>query len=147
MIKLWDAEVPKEQDWVSEYSDDLDYQYAFTRLFGKNRDESIELIKLNALSYIEDLGLMPPKVFQFYFKVLIEYLLSNESKGESDAASSIFRLIKYDIESNLNKAKSIKAFLPLILRSVAERQEFYDADIDIYGDFKEKALRIERLLK
>ncbi|WP_019864690.1 hypothetical protein [Methylovulum miyakonense] len=145
-IQLWDAKMPTIKEWPPESLEEQDDEWAFKELFGKNADEALAQIKFNPFTYIENLGVMPAPAFRFYFKVLVEYLLSNDPIEYPGAAEGVFGLIKYDIESGQNKSAELRSYLPPILREIAGRQGFYDADIGIFGDFKQKAEEIIRLL-
>ncbi len=145
-MKLWDAKLPDENDWSPMDFTDDDSEWAYDKLFGKNSQEALEQIKFNSLSYIENLGVMPRKAFEFYFKVLVEYLMTNHSKSDPGAAESTFRLINYDMGTKQDRSIRIAPYLPEILLKIAERQKFYDADIHIFGDFKKKAGDIIRKL-
>lgn len=146
-MKLWEAEIPSIKEWSDDTLEDLDDKWAFKELFGKNKKEAMKQLRFNSSSYIENLGAMPSVVFYFYFKVLVEYLLSDDSRDDLGAASGIYRLIKYDMQSNQNKSAWLSSYLPFILRKIAERQEFYGADIDIFGDFKIMAEDIINLIE
>lgn len=146
-MKLWEAEIPGIKEWPPESLLEEDDEWAFKELFGKDKEEAIKQLKFNSSSYTENLGSMPDTAFRFYFKVLVEYLLSEDSRDDPGAADGMFGLIRYDIKSGQNKSMGLSSYLPLILRKVAERQEFYGADIDIFGDFKTMAEDIIHLIE
>jgi hypothetical protein len=146
-MKLWEAEIPGIKEWPPESLLEEDHEWAFKKLFGKSSEAALNQLKFNSSAYTENLGVMPPSAFRFYFKVLVEYLLSDGSKDDPGAASGMFYLIRYDIQSGQNKSFELTPYLPLILRKVAERQEFYGADIDIFGDFKTRAEEIIHLIE
>ena len=146
---LWNTSLESASQWSKESSTGADEDWAYARFFGKDQDEALELLKFNAMSYIEDLGVMPKPAFRFYLKVLVEYLLSDKLDEDlsAGAASSMFALIRYDIESGQHKIAGLESFLPSVLRAVADRQEFYDADTDIFGDFRQEAEELIKLLE
>jgi hypothetical protein len=144
---LWEAKIPDDRDWSPEFFEDADDEWAYQKLFGKTSNEALMQLKSNSLAYTENLGAMPKAAFRFYFKVLVEYLLSEDSKGDPSAADGAFGLIKYDIQSGQNRCLELKAYLPTILREVANRQDFYDADIEIFGNFKEMAESIIQFIE
>jgi hypothetical protein len=138
--------IPNEQDW-GDWKPDLDRSYAHKIFFGKSKSEAIELFVENAISHQEDLMWMTRIPFQFYIHAYKEYILSDRSKEDSDGASCYLRLIKYKLEEEPDQITEIFNDILPSLEIVASRQEFYDADIDIYGDFKELLIDIKQRYK
>ncbi len=127
--------IPARKDWEN-WNDDLDTRCAFKQFNGKSIPEAIELFVENAVYYQEDLQWMPAIPFQYYIQAFKDYLLSDKADGDSDAASCFLRLIKLKLETVPEDIIGIfDSLLPSIL-FVVENQAFYDADIEIYGDFK-----------
>ena len=89
--------IPSESDWANnKYG--LDEKYAYDHFNGKSRDQAFKLFRENALYYQEDLTYMYGKVFDFYLQSYIDYLLSEDSREDSDAASCFIHLIKTENE-------------------------------------------------
>ena len=129
--------VPPEADWRSEPWD-LDIPYAYKHFAGKLFEEAVELFKENAIRYQEDVMFMPRACFPYYAKAYMAYLMSETSAEDSDGASCFFGLADVradDIKSDRNLVTDFTRCLD----HLAERQGFYDADIDIYGSFSERA--------
>ena len=126
--------IPDEKDWEN-WNDDLDTRCAFEQFGGKSISEAVELFVENALYYQEDLQWMPKLPFQYYVHAYKEYLLSDRAPRDSDAASCYLRLIKLRLETDPEFVVEIFDSLLPSVRHVAENQDFYDAHMDIYGDF------------
>jgi len=137
-------DIPEEKDW-GNWKDDLDVRYAHGNFAGKSISEAIELFVEHSLHYQEDLQWMPIIPFQFYIHAYMEYIISERSKEDSDGASCYLRLIKLKLENEPEQVLNIFELLLPSLRAVADRQNFYDANIEIYGDFKEIFSSICRL--
>ena len=60
----------------------------------------------------------------------------------SDAVSAFLELVEYMLLEKPNTIAPLMDTIIPIVASVAEQQEKYDADKDIYGDFKEKKITI-----
>ena len=75
-------------------------------------------------------------------------LAEGESKDKwtaPDAASSFLNLVEQKLKTEIDSiAPIMKDLLPAI-EFVAMNQERYDADRDIYGDFREQLARIKSL--
>jgi hypothetical protein len=129
--------IPTETDWRSEPWW-IDTPHAYEHFAGKSLTEAVGLFKNNAIYYQEDVMWMPSACFPFYAGAYIQYLLSDDSKGDSDGANCLFGLVEF-------RSPEIRANTPLTamvaeaLRHVATRQTWYDADESIYGDFAERS--------
>lgn len=129
--------VPTEADWRSEPWD-LDIPYAYRHFAGKTFEEAVALFRQNAICYQEDVMFMPRACLAYYAGAYVAYLLSEESKGDSDGASCFFGLAEVradDIRADRQLARDFER----CLKHLAERQAFYDADVSIYGDFTDRA--------
>ena len=135
-LVVMNMEIPKEEDW-GNWNDDLDTRYAFKQFGGKSISEAVDLFIENALYYQEDLQWMPIIPFQYYIHAYKEYLLSDKSSDDSDAASCYLRLIKCKLGTDRNCIIDIFDSLLPSINFVADNQAFYDADISIYGNFKD----------
>jgi hypothetical protein len=129
--------IPTEADWRSEPWD-LDIPYAYEHFAGKSRSEAVSLFKDNALYYQEDVMFMPTACFPFYAIAYSDYLLSEDSKGDCDGASCFFGLAEV-------RAAEIRS--EGVLRHLAARQVWYDADPTIYGDFAKRAEKALSLIQ
>ena len=128
-------DIPEEKDW-GEWKDDLDLRYAHKNFAGKSISEAIDLFVKHSLHYQEDLQWMPIVPFQFYIHAYKEYILSERSRDDSDGASCYLRLIKQKLENEPDHVLNIFELLLPSLEAVADRQDFYEANTEIYGDFR-----------
>ena len=128
--------IPSETDW-GDWQDDLDRESAHQHFAGKNLDEAFELFAEHALFYYEDLQWMPKIPFQYYIQAYQNYLLSVRSKDDSDGASCYLRLIENRLETEPDQILDVFESLLPTMKTVANRQEFYESESHIYGDFKE----------
>jgi hypothetical protein len=138
------ATIPTEAEWRSEPWD-MDVSYAYKHFAGKSFEEAVDLFKDNALTYQEDVMFMPRACFPFYVRAYVAYLHSDASKDDADGASCFFGLAEFRTEE-IRSDGSLVSEIVNTLRHLATRQEWYDADVDIYGSFAERAQRTEKKL-
>ena len=88
------GKIPGPKEWEG-YKEDLDVQYAHKLFFGKSVSEVIEHFTVSGrcIERADELLFMPRKAFQYYVFAFAEYLKSEESIGESDAASPFLNLL------------------------------------------------------
>jgi hypothetical protein len=137
--------IPTETDWA-HHPDDLDAACAKKNFFGKTRDQAVELFVVNALTYQEDIMFMPEPCFCFYVHSYIDYLMSGLSKGDSDGASCFFGIVEVRKDDILRGPSELMTRVAALLRRLAERQAWYEAQPDIYGQFKERSEACLRLM-
>ncbi len=133
--------VPNKEDW-GDYEKDLDANYAFKVFFGRTISEVVPLFGVNPLERTNELRFMRPIPFRYYILAFRDYLLSKESRDDADAASCYLSLIG---EKIMEQPDTIGPVFPALMESmckIAENQDFYDADEDIYGNFEELRERI-----
>ena len=145
-IKPCDYErIPTEQDWEG-FKYGLDEKYAYQNFCGKSQEEAYEMFKDNCIYYQEDLGYMPEKAFRFYLKPYMDYLLSPDAKGESDGASCFLSLIELTLEFSPHYFDGLWERVELVMAVLGNYQLLiFDANIDIYGDFKKRIIKIKKL--
>lgn len=134
-------EIPSREDW-SGFEKNLDAQYAFKIFFGKSISEAIQLIQKNPIERGEEIRFMPPVPFRYYILAFRDYVLSEKSRDDSDAASCYLHLLDDKVA---DEPETINPVMPALIESVqkvAEARSFYDADLDIYGDFEQIGARI-----
>lgn len=140
---------PGLAEWGKE-SDDLDESYARRIFFGKSVEQTFPLFARNVIERVSELRFMPVACFQYYMLAYRDYLLLESTLSNDmapDAASCFIGLVLEKLEHDPN------VILPLIpeilptLRHLALHQNEYDADFDIYGNFEEKVMEIERLVE
>jgi hypothetical protein len=144
--ELWHIDFPDESSWyISPY--DEDGLLAKDELMGLDEAQAREKLISSGSSYSEWLEYLPKQPFQFYLKVLINYLLSQMSNNDFGVSSSLFSFLPRKIEKCPECFEGIEGILPNILFEIARKQKIYDADIDLFGDFSQQASVICSLLK
>lgn len=137
--------VPDAAAW-NGYLDDLDAQYAHELLFGKSADEVVHLFgEGRSIERASELLFVPRGVFQYYVFAFAAYLLSEGAAGDSDSASPFLHLLVNRERRDPGSVQQIYGRLAPIVDFVASRQEFYDADPDIYGKFKDHRDELAKL--
>ena len=130
--------VPTLDDWHSEPWD-LDVPYAFEHFNGKTLEESVKLFEESAPVYQEDLMFMPSRVFGYYLRAYLAYLLSPASANDSDGASCFISLIAHKLQWRPADIRPLWSEIRAVLEFLAANQSFFDADPEIYGSFQERA--------
>lgn len=101
-------------------------------------DEAEKLFRENALYYQEDLLSMPSNAFNCYAPVFAKYILSDYAISDADGASAFLHMIIELLDRNRSLASPETATLLLdTARVVSGKQNDYDTDIYIYGEFTE----------
>ena len=139
---------PTRADWGDIDETDLDAQCAFKQFFMKSFSEAEEMFQANALYYQEDLQSMPSAAFNFYAPALAKYITSERARGDSDGASSFLHMVVWMLKTaRAAIAPEIETVLLDASRRIAKDQQFYGADVDIYGRFSEVCAEIQDLAK
>ena len=137
---------PTLDDWGVIDSHDLDAKYAFKQFYGKSFKQAVGLFEANALHYQEDLGSMPRPVFNFYAPAFASYLESDRSAADSDGASSFLHLLIWIFKTQPEILDTeTEATLLKTADKIAQNQSYYEADVDIYGQFSELNEEIKNL--
>ena len=95
------------------------------------------LFQENALHYQEDLYYMEIEPFRFYMLAYISYIKSEKAKNDSDGASAFLRLVEYMLKEDPKYLEPIIEEVYSVCMNVSENQKYYDADLSIYGNFKD----------
>jgi len=141
--------IPSEEDW-GNYQDDLDQDYAHGIFAGRDLAQVMPAFARSSIDRAEELQFMPTIPFQYYifsiceFVTSAEVLILNDGLDASDAASSFLNLVIYKLEHQKSDIEPIINEVMPFVEQVALNQSRYDADIDIYGDFKEKLFLIQK---
>lgn len=140
--------IPNKHEWGAIEKNNLDAEWAYKQFSGKSLYEAEKMFRENALYYQEDLISMPPIAFNFYAPVFAKYIVSDYAESDSDGASSFLELIIVLLERNRTLAKlGTMNQLMNAAKRVSQKQDYYDADIDIYGKFSDlynKILQLEK---
>ena len=132
---------PSRTDWGSIDSEDLDAEWAFKQFYGKSFDEAEAMFQENALYYQEDLQSMPYIPFNFYAPALAKYLTSKRASCDADGASSFLQT-----RPEVISEKTREVFVS-VSSNIARNQQYYDADVDIYGNFSDLYAQIQKLAR
>lgn len=140
--------VPTEKEWLG-YEKDLDASYAYKVFFGKTNEEMQSSFKLNVIERTDEIRFMPVKAFQYYIFGLRDYVMKRNFGylDSSDAASCFLGLVLEKLESEPSKIIPVLSELIPSLEFVSNNQNLYDANEEIYGNFKNKYKHIISLWK
>jgi len=138
--------IPSEEDWRSEPWD-LDIPYAYEHFSGKSREDATQLFAENAIYYQEDVMFMPARCFRYYVHSYMDYLMSNESRDDSDGASCFYGLVEVRADDFASLDDSSRQRVIELLDRLGKSQAWYGADPDIYGDFLAHSERCLKLLQ
>jgi hypothetical protein len=133
--------IPTREDWGD--LKDLDVRHGYKRYGGKTIVEATPLFVENPTQRLSELQCAPSTVFNYYVFCYADFLCSDESKGESDCASCFLSLV---LDRARNDAPSLTPIQQELIRAVdtvANRQTYYDASIDIYGSFVDRGKGIK----
>jgi hypothetical protein len=140
--------VPTETDWEN-YTEDLDANYAHNLFIGKTNEQMLAEYKDLVLARSEDIFWMPKIPFQYYVFGFRDFVISRDFGicESSDAASSFLNLIIYKLENQPDFILPVLSELLNDIEYISNNQILYEADEDIYGNFKEKFQKIQKLSK
>jgi len=133
--------IPTETDWGGAKLHG-DEGYAFRHFAGKSLSEAQKLFEKDALTYQEDLTWMPMKPFKFYLRAFMDYLDSEESEGDSDGASCFISLISQKLGTESDYLTELWPRIEESLEAIKSKQDWYQADEDIYGDFTRRVAKV-----
>lgn len=140
--------IPTSTDWGEINHDDLDADWAYKTFFGKSFDEAVAMFQKNALYYQEDLQSMPASAFNFYAPALVKYITSPQAAGDSDGASSFLHMVSWMLKTQRHLISAETESLLLdAAGQISRNQAFYDADVSIYGEFKDDYAEIQNHAK
>ena len=137
--------IPSEADWHSEPWW-IDTPHAYEYFNKKSLAEAVALFVDNAICYQEDIMFMPLPCFRYYVRAYIDYLLSDASKDDSDAANCFFGIVEFRRDDILTSGDELRGLILDVLRHIGAGQEWYDADRGIYGDFADRAEAAKKLI-
>lgn len=138
--------IPTKHDW-GDYKNDLDVKYAFKLYGGKSIEESMDYFINSPIERSSELEFAPFEIYKYYVNCFINYLMSENSADESDMASVFLRLARTMSEKWPNEFSRFYPRIEDAINFVADKQDFYDADYDIYGSFQDIKSDILRNLK
>ena len=133
--------IPTLEDWHSEPWD-LDIPCAFRNFNGKTVAEAVLLFEENSLRYQEDLMFMPSRVFGYYLRAYIAYLMSPASALDSDGAGCFLGLIAHKVKYKPADVRPLWPEILPVLEHLAMHEEFFDTVPEIDGSFLQRAEEI-----
>ncbi len=145
MSKKRTSPIPSRAAWGR--LDDLDVNYAFNLYGGKSIAEVMQLFVHCPIERVGELRFVPWEVFSYYILWFTEFLTTDESRGECDCASCFLQLVLEKARAEPQKFKALYPRLKPAVDIVVERQDFYEADVDIYGLFSDYKQEIEVILE
>jgi hypothetical protein len=139
--------VPSAEDWAG-YKDDLDVKHARGLFFGRTTSEVLHHFGGGrGIERASELLYMPRRAFQYYVFAFAEFLTSDKAAGESDDASSFLRLLIGRERQDPGSVAQIYVDLEPAVDFVSSNQVHFDADLDIYGDFRELASQLRTAVR
>jgi hypothetical protein len=138
--------VPTEAEW-GDYKADLDQDYAHKVFAGRTNQEMLPHFRRNVIERTSELRWMPEVPFRYYMLGFRDFVMAGEFDhlGASDAASCFLDLVLDKLEKQPAYILPIMNQLLPAVRHIATNQASFDASESIYGNFPEKARRIEEL--
>lgn len=133
--------IPTREEW-GDLKADPEVRYAYKLFGGKSVDEVMDLFTIHPIERCAELRYSSIAVFRYYVQCFTKHLLSPESKGASDVASCFLHLV----HDKLKKDQEMAVVYPELrdaVSKVAEKQDFYEADTNIYGSFADLRSDIE----
>ncbi len=94
-----------------------------------------------SIERMDELLFAPRRIFQYYVHAFGKYVMSEKAAGDSDSTSPFLSLLAREKRDPGSVRESYES-LSEVVDFVATHQAYFDADVDIYGDFKERATRI-----
>jgi len=133
--------IPGKTEWAG-YETDLDVRDAHRMLFGKTVQEVATATTFGggrAISRMDELLFIPRGAFQYYVFAFAEYLMTEDARGDPDAASPFLSLLETREKRDPGSVAQIYKNLAPFVEYVSANQEHFDADESIYGNFRERA--------
>jgi hypothetical protein len=137
--------IPDESAWDG-YENDLDVRDLHGLFFGKSIEDVQQYFgDGRSISRMDELLFSPRPVFQYYVHAFALFLRSERAAGDSDSASPFLSLLEAREKRDPGSVRNILPLLEDSLTFVASHQEYFDAPVDIYGDFKQRVQRIREM--
>ena len=136
--------IPGPEEWAGHQDIDARNVHAFW--FGKSLDEVQQFFAGGrSIQRGNELLFMPRRAFQFYIFAFAQYVMSDAAVGDSDGASSFLLFLTAREKEDPGSVAQIYEQLQATIEFVAESQPRFDADHDVYGDFRERAAELAKL--
>lgn len=138
--------IPIEADW-GNYSADLDQNWAHQHYYGKTNDEMQKYFHNSPIEGASDLRFMPEIPFRYYMLGYRDFVMSGniEVCTDASAADCFLSLVRDKLEKDPRYIVPIMPELISAVEHVANNQDAFNADQEIYGDFLKTLARIKEL--
>jgi hypothetical protein len=137
--------IPGAEEWAG-YEDDFTARNAHSFWFGKSLEGMRPYFEGgHSIQRGQELLFMPRGAFEFYVLAFAQYVMSDAAIGDADAASSFLGFLAAREKRDPGSVARIYERLQPTIEFVAESQPRFDAEHDVYGDFREKAATLAKL--
>lgn len=130
--------IPDEMAWEG-YQNDLDAMDFHRFAFGKSIDDIQEYFSERGSLRFDEMERLPRPVFQYYIFGFAKFVTSSKAKNDSDSASIFLALLETREKEDCGCVCEIYGYLAATVDFIANNQQHFDADIEIYGSFKARA--------
>ncbi len=144
----WEPRVapPAKAEWVELDNSncilgglgDLEVRYFYRHAFGKRFDELDDYFSRSPIQRGSELQYLSKGVFQYYIFAFVHYLLSSRAAGDPDAPSVFLGLLTWREINDPGSVRELALRLKGVLNLIEHGQSHFDADVDIYGDFRSR---------
>lgn len=132
------TKIPDDSDWYG-YEGNLDVSYIRDLFYGKSNEEVQEYFGENrSIERAVELLSCPRAVFQYYVFAFAHFLTSERAIGDSDSAGPFLGLLEVRENCDPGSVQEIFSSLEEYVAFVASKQDYFEAPIEIYGDFREQ---------
>lgn len=134
--------IPGVEEWRG-YKSDLDVRHLHSIFFGKDIDDVQEYFGgVQSIARMDELLFAPRPVFRYYVHAYARFLESDDAAEDSDSASAFLSLLEARKKRDRGSVEEVLDSLKEILAFVSHRQDHFDADVNIYGDFRARVASI-----
>jgi hypothetical protein len=123
---------------------DLDVKHAWKALGGKSAEDAYQGFKEAAFPQVENFRWIAPEAFVYYFPVVLRYLMSDDSKGDSDTVSCFAGILESQLDDNRQALAAIFKDIAVLSKHIIRHYGDYDVSYDIYGDLKSRYEKIAK---
>lgn len=136
--------IPTEMDWA-DWRDDLDQRHAHEIYAGRSNEEMQDRFVMAPVASAGELEFMPAKAFRYYMLGFRDSVLSgkHDDVEAANAASCFIRLVQHKLATSPEDIEPIAGQLMPALEYIAENQGAFDAEVEIFGDFRELVNQIK----
>ncbi|MGN7437190.1 MAG: hypothetical protein ACTHOO_01005 [Alcanivorax sp.] len=163
MMKLKKLKIPTENDWNTLEHDkprdqvaSLDRQHAKLNFLGKSFTDAFDMFDENIGKYMTHFWDMPRACFKYYYLALIAYLRNvpenyvyddtDYPKDYACASDTVFSTLEYRLQHYPDGLGNVLYEDGVMddLEYIANNQTLYDADIDIFDNYKDRLSKIKK---